>query len=136
MGLRFRLALSTQEALEILTKNHFAAIISDMGRKEGPREGYALLAELRKKDKVTPFFIYASSSAAEYRREGADRGAQGVTNRPDELVDMVLQALRDLDAEGRASKYQVDVRGAQGVQIGDRDTQTNIFGTPPRQPEP
>jgi hypothetical protein len=28
-------------------------------------------------------------------------------------------------------KYTVDVRGAQGVQIGDHGTQHNVFGTPP-----
>jgi hypothetical protein len=34
-------------------------------------------------------------------------------------------------AGARAGKYVVDVRGAQGVQIGDRNTQHNVFGTPP-----
>ena len=42
-GLHFRLALSTEEALQILKQEKFAAIISDMGRKEGPKEGYVLL---------------------------------------------------------------------------------------------
>ena len=35
------------------------------------------------------------------------------------------------EAGGRAGKYTVDVRGAQGVQIGDRNTQHNVFGAPP-----
>ena len=39
MGLRFTLALSTDEAFERLSQGKFAAIISDMGRREGPREG-------------------------------------------------------------------------------------------------
>ena len=38
MGLQFTLALSTEEALRILANQRFAAIISDMGRREGPRE--------------------------------------------------------------------------------------------------
>jgi hypothetical protein len=42
----------------------------------------------------------------------------------------LLMAL--LDAPGtRSGKYRVDVRGAQGVQVGDRNTQTNTFTTPP-----
>ena len=36
-----------------------------------------------------------------------------------------------LDAAGSQSdKYLVDVRGAQGVQVGDRTTQHNTFGSP------
>ncbi|MBY0475234.1 MAG: hypothetical protein K2Q13_09275 [Nitrosomonas sp.] len=42
-GVEFSLALSTNEALDILKTNKFAVIISDMGRKEGPQEGYVLL---------------------------------------------------------------------------------------------
>ncbi len=93
MGLEFTLALSTDDALEQLSRQRFAVIISDMGRKEGPREGYVLLEALRKTDARTPFFIYASSSAPEHRREAASRGAQGTTNRARELVDWVVRAL-------------------------------------------
>jgi CheY-like chemotaxis protein len=93
-GLEFTLALSTDEALGLLGGRRFAAIISDMGRREGPREGYVLLEALRRTDPTTPFFIYAGSRAADHRAEAAARGAQGTTNRPDELVDMVVQAVR------------------------------------------
>jgi len=93
MGLEFTLALSTDEALEILRTRRFAAIISDMGRKEGPREGYVLLEAVRALDQSTPYFIYAGSRAPQHRREAALRGAQGVTNVPDELVGMVTRAL-------------------------------------------
>jgi hypothetical protein len=37
MGLEFTLVLSTDEAIQMLGVRRFAAIISDMGRKEGPR---------------------------------------------------------------------------------------------------
>lgn len=98
MGITFTLALSTQEALAELTKQRFAAIISDMGRKEGPREGYVLLEKVRKTDRQIPFFIYAGSNAPEHKREAIERGAQGTTNRAPELVDMVIQALPEKDA--------------------------------------
>jgi hypothetical protein len=97
MGFEFVLALSTQEALAELETQTFAAIISDMGRKEGPREGYVLLEAVRAKDSRTPFFIYAGSRAPEHQREAALRGAQGTTNTAAELVDMVARTLR---AEG------------------------------------
>jgi hypothetical protein len=37
MGLEFTIVLSTDKALQMLGVRRFAAIISDMGRKEGPR---------------------------------------------------------------------------------------------------
>ncbi len=95
MGLTFTLAETTEQALGVLSNQRFAAIISDMGRREGPREGYVLLKAVRDTDSRTPFFIYAASNAPEHKREAAQRGAQGTTNRPDELFDMVVGALPD-----------------------------------------
>jgi hypothetical protein len=43
IGLHFTLALSTSEASERLSQNRCAAVISDMGRRERPRERYLLL---------------------------------------------------------------------------------------------
>jgi len=34
------------------------------------------------------------------------------------------------EAGSRAGKYTVDVRGSQGVQVGDRNTQHNEFYAP------
>lgn len=93
MGLEFTLALSTDEAKEILSTRRFSAIISDMGRKEGPTEGYVLLEALRAGDDKTPFFIYTGSRAPQHRREAALRGAQGTTNMAEELVEMVTRVL-------------------------------------------
>ncbi len=89
VGLTFTLALSTQEALEILERNKFAAIISDMGRREGPREGYVLLDKLRGQGDQTPFFIYAGSNLPKHKLEAMEHGAQGSTNHPEELFQMV-----------------------------------------------
>ena len=94
MGFSFVLARSTAEALAALAAGDFAAIISDMGRKEGPKEGYVLLEAVRATDQRTPFFIYASSRAPEHRREAALRGAQGATNLAAELVEMVVHGVR------------------------------------------
>ena len=97
LGLTFDLAVSTDEALERLSSSRYGAIISDMGRREGPREGYRLLDAVRVSDTITPFFIYAGSNAPEHKREAAEHGAQGSTNRANELVDMVTQALSSND---------------------------------------
>ena len=87
-GLTFDLALSTDEALERLSSSRYGAIISDMARREGPREGYRLLDAVRASDTTTPFFIYAGSNAPEQKREAAEHGAQGSTNRANELVNI------------------------------------------------
>ena len=93
MGLRFTLTLSTDEALERLAQNRYAAIISDMGRHEGPREGYVLLDRLRKEGDRTPLFFYASSNAPEHKRETREHGGQGCTNNAQELFEMVTRAV-------------------------------------------
>jgi CheY-like chemotaxis protein len=91
MGFNFKLALSTNEALKMLAAERFAAIISDMGRKEGPREGYVLLDAIRSQGNKTPFFIYAGSNAPEHKREASEHGAQGSTNNAQELFELVTQ---------------------------------------------
>ena len=97
LGLTFDLALSTDDAIERLSASRYGAIISDMGRREGPREGYRLLDAVRAFDRTTPFFIYAGSNAPEHKREAAEHEAQGCTNMANELVDMVTQALSSND---------------------------------------
>ncbi|MEY4980051.1 MAG: hypothetical protein RLZZ352_2321 [Pseudomonadota bacterium] len=92
-GIEFSLALSTNDALEQIQTNKFAAIISDMGRKEGPQEGYVLLEKLRAQGNTTPFVIYASSSLPEHKRLSRERGAIGCTNRANELFQMVMGAV-------------------------------------------
>ena len=93
IGVRFTLSLTTEEALEKLSHNKFAAIISDMGRREGPREGYVLLDKLRQKGDATPLFFYAASNAPEHKRETREHGGQGCTNNAQELFEMVTRAL-------------------------------------------
>jgi CheY-like chemotaxis protein len=89
IGFKFDLAHSTQEALIKFGKNQYVAIISDMGRVEGPKEGYVLLKEVRKVNKTMPYFIYAGSNLLEHKVEAQEKGAQGSTNVATELIDLV-----------------------------------------------
>jgi CheY-like chemotaxis protein len=57
MGLEFVLSETTDDALTQLKSQRFASVISNMGRREGPREGYVLLDALRTFDKTTPLFF-------------------------------------------------------------------------------
>jgi CheY-like chemotaxis protein len=89
IGFKFDLALSTTEGLKLLKKNKYVAVISDMGRVEGPKEGYILLKEVRKFDREIPFFIYAGSNLPEHKKEALEKGAQGSTNLSFELIDLI-----------------------------------------------
>ena len=93
LGLHFTLASSTDDALKKLEQSRYAAIISDMGRLEGPREGYVLLDSLRQDGDQTPLFFYTSSNAPEHRQEAYEHGAQDSTNDPQELIEMVIKAV-------------------------------------------
>jgi CheY-like chemotaxis protein len=93
IGLSFVLAQSTNDAFERLESQRFAAIISDMGRKEGPREGYVLLDRLRASGDRTPLFFYASSRSPEHVKETLQHGGQGCTNDPEELFEMVTKSV-------------------------------------------
>lgn len=51
------------------------------------------------------------------------------------VVEAAQRLLALLDQAGtRSGKYTVDLRGAQGVQVGDHGTQTNTFNAPPASP--
>ncbi len=93
VGLKFSLALSTDEALAAIARQKFAAVISDMGRKEGPREGYVLLDAMRAKGNKTPLFFYAGSNDSQHKQETYEHGGQGCTNNIQELFQMVTKAI-------------------------------------------
>ncbi len=94
--------------------------------------------------------VYASLKALVRRRLGGDPGAEMVLARHEQAPetwhaplmaelaragaegdgDLIAAAKALLDLVGKAGeagKYAVDVRGAQGVQIGDHNRQDNVF---------
>jgi len=93
VGMRFTLSENTAGALKILRETKFAAIISDMGRREGPREGYALLDAVRNMGLQTPLYFYAASRAPEHIAETIAHGGQGCTNNAQELFALVTKAV-------------------------------------------
>lgn len=93
MGFRFTIVETTDDAIRELQRRRFSAVISDMGRREGPREGYVLLDKMRQTGNSTPLFIYAGSNSDEHKRETLLHGGQGCTNNAPELFRMVTQTL-------------------------------------------
>lgn len=93
LGVQFDLATSTDQALEKLKSQQFDAVISDMGRPPDQSAGYTLLDAMRLTGDRTPFIVYAGSRSPQHQAEVKRRGGLGCTNRPDELFQLVLEAL-------------------------------------------
>jgi CheY-like chemotaxis protein len=93
LGLRIDLSTSTEQALERIQERPYDLVISDMGRPPDDRAGYTLLRKLRDAGYSTPFIIYAGSRDPRHVQEARQRGAIGTTNRPQELLEMVTEAI-------------------------------------------
>jgi CheY-like chemotaxis protein len=86
--------LDTKAALQALAAQNFDLVISDMGRPPDDRAGYTLLGEMRQQGLRTPFLIYSGSKRPEQVKEAFERGAQGATNDPEELLALALDHAR------------------------------------------
>lgn len=83
-------AESTQKALEILKSRHFDLVISDMARGDESTAGLEFLTQFRQVDKTTPVIFYLGEFDSE---KGVPAQAFGITNRPDALLHLTLDAL-------------------------------------------
>lgn len=94
-GVRFTLACDTSEAERLVgADGPFAAIISDLGRPGDAKAGFTLLGNLRESRNQTPYFIYTAGIAAKLGPIAQSLGAQGLTDNPDALIEMVVSAIR------------------------------------------
>ncbi|UTA54335.1 response regulator [Lysobacter soli] len=94
LGMSVTTATSTEQALDILSRERFDLVVSDMGRPPDQRAGYTLLAEMRNRKIRLPFLIYAAGgNLPKNREEAIARGAYGSTNRATELFQMILRVI-------------------------------------------
>jgi CheY-like chemotaxis protein len=85
---------STRQAMAQLAARRFDAIVSDMGRWEGPKEGYVLLDQVRQLSLTTPFFFFSAGGGKEENAAMAqERGANGSTGSTTELLEMLHKSL-------------------------------------------
>jgi 23S rRNA G2069 N7-methylase RlmK/C1962 C5-methylase RlmI len=98
------------------------------------QDAYASLKALVRKRfadrKVDELVLIEHESAPEIWREPlVARLGEVQADRDADLVAAAQEMMRLVHAAGaEAGKYTVDVRGAQGVQVGDHGSQHNIFG--------
>ena len=84
------IAKSTDEALEMLRNNEYDLVISDMARGSEATAGLDFLNKFRKGNKTIPVIFYVGVIESE---KGVPAQAFGITNRPDELLHLTLDAL-------------------------------------------
>jgi CheY-like chemotaxis protein len=97
-GAMITFACTTEEALEALRYSHeerrpFDLIISDMSRdlpEHDPRAGLTMLPRLRAAQFDQPVIYYVGRLNPAY---GTPPGAFGITQRPNELLDLTVDAL-------------------------------------------
>ncbi len=93
LGVHVTLSTSTEDALQKLQLRKYDAVISDMSRPPDNQAGYTLLEQMRRLGIKTPFIIYAGSNRPEYKAEATRKGAFGLTNSPQELFELVVNAI-------------------------------------------
>ena len=81
---------STDEARAALQEQTFDVILSDIARGADPAAGLAILPALREQGSDVPVIFYVGDLTPE---RGVPPGAFGITNRPDELLHLLLDAL-------------------------------------------
>jgi RIP homotypic interaction motif len=60
---------------------------------------------------------------------------QAGADRDQAVLDAATAVMRVADPAGaRAGKYTINLAGAQGVQVGDHNRQSNVFNAPPSPP--
>jgi hypothetical protein len=112
-------ALGVQDTASAMIKDAYASLKALVTKRLGGGPGAELVLAKHGRAPET----WQAPLMAELAESGADS---------DRDLIVAAQALLDLvgDADGRAGKYTVDVRGAQGVQIGDHNRQDNVFNAP------
>jgi len=112
-------ALGVQDTASAMIKDAYASLKALVTKRLGGGPGAELVLAKHGRAPET----WQAPLMAELAESGADS---------DRALIVAAQALLDLvgDADGRAGKYTVDVRGAQGVQIGDHNRQDNVFNAP------
>ncbi len=87
---QIEIARTPEEARNFLKREQFDLIISDMARGDDPTAGLKFLKEYRKETSPAPVVFYIGVIDPS---KGVPAGAFGITNRPDELLHLTLDAL-------------------------------------------
>jgi CheY-like chemotaxis protein len=87
-------ATSTDQAKDLLQKNSYDIVISDMGRPPDNEAGITLLKWMQERQLKTPVVIYAGSWAAANVGREKDIGALQITNDPSVVYHLALRVIQ------------------------------------------
>lgn len=90
LGCFSKTVINSEDAINMITHDNFDIVISDIQRKNGDIDGIRFLQNLRVQDKTIPVIFYVGSINKE---KPIPIGSFGITNRPDELLHLVLDIL-------------------------------------------
>ncbi len=93
LGIRSTLAHTTDAALKHLSDPKFDMLLSDITRNGSSQAGFDLLEFARKQAPELPFIFYVGHADP---KRGLPPYAFGMTDRPDELIHLVLDAIERL----------------------------------------
>ncbi|GHB11426.1 response regulator [Modicisalibacter luteus] len=92
-GITVDIADSSAKALDMISRNKYSLVISDLDREGNPKEGFILLEKLRSGAYLTPFLFYTGSATENLKNEAISKGADGLIDRPLELFSQVMKVL-------------------------------------------
>lgn len=90
LGMEVEVVTLSSEAHARLQTSHFDVLISDIARPAGQPNGIATLQTLQDHFPALPAIFYIGNFNA---KDGVPLGAFGITNRPDELLHLILDIL-------------------------------------------
>jgi CheY-like chemotaxis protein len=91
LGVVIDTAASDNDARRRMTAERYDVVISDIARGDHNDAGLTFVPTIREHDNDVPVIFYIRNVAPDL---GTPPGAFGLTNRPDELVDLLLDALQ------------------------------------------
>jgi hypothetical protein len=120
MALAAGASLGVKDVASSAVQDAYGALKGLVGRRLAGRTAGELV--------LTKYEEAPQTWQAPLRAELAESGA----GQDEALVHAAQELMSLVDAAGtRSGKYVVDLRGAQGVQVGDGNVQHNVFRSPP-----
>lgn len=87
LGITVDTALTTEDALNMISRHRYDVVITDMGRGDNSRAGIEFVEELRKQRNHPSIIVYTFGSGP------VPNGAFGICERPDQLLHLVMDVL-------------------------------------------
>ena len=92
-GIRIIFSHSTEDALKQLSSRKFDLVISDLSRSGDRSAGFTLLEQKNERSDRTPYILYTARSNPQDVQAALQKGANGLTNNPQELFRLALDLM-------------------------------------------